>query len=132
MIEIPKYIYEEMISYVRSKLPNEACGILAGTDNCVKRIYKMRNVDESPESYLMDPHEQIRVMKDIRENNMKMLAIFHSHPYTPARPSEKDIDMAFYDDVHYIIISFMTNIPDVKAFKIIEKTTTMEKIIIKD
>lgn len=56
MIEIPKNIYEEMISYVRSKLPNEACGILAGTDNCVKRIYKMRNVDESPESYLMDPH----------------------------------------------------------------------------
>ncbi len=132
MIRIPKTIYDEIISYANSKLPNEACGILAGINNLVKKIYKMRNVEESPESYLMDPHEQIRVMKDIRENNMKMLAIFHSHPKTPARPSAKDINMAFYDDVFYIIVSFMNKIPDVKAFKIIGKSVTLEKILIED
>lgn len=132
MIKIPKSIYEEMILYANSKLPNESCGILAGFDSLVTKIYKMRNVVESPESYLMDPREQIKVMKEIRENNLKMLAIFHSHPKTPARPSKKDIDMAFYDDVFYIIISFMNDVPDMRAFKIIEKNISREQILILD
>lgn len=132
MIKIPKNIYQEMILYANSKLPNESCGILAGLDNCIKKIYKMRNIEESPEKYLMDPQEQIKVMKDIRQNNLKMIAIFHSHPSTPARPSKEDIDMAFYEDVYYIIISFMKDIPEVKAFKIIGENVSASEIIILD
>jgi proteasome lid subunit RPN8/RPN11 len=47
-----------------------------------------------------------------------MIAIFHSHPHIPARPSEKDIKMAFYPNIYYIIISFLMIPPSIKAFEI--------------
>lgn len=47
-----------------------------------------------------------------------MLSIYHSHPYSPARPSKKDIEMAFYEDICYIIVSLQKKIPEIKAFKI--------------
>ncbi len=118
MIKIPVSIKQKMVSHCLSQLPNEACGILAGQDNTVTHIYLMENIEKSPESFLMDPKEQLQVFKDIRAKNLKMIAIFHSHPYTPARPSEKDIKMAFYPDIYYIIISFEKIPPSMKAFEI--------------
>lgn len=115
---IPEGIFEEMIAHCRENYPNEACGILAGIGNEVKKIYKMTNIDHSPVSYMLDSKEQFKVMKDIRMNNLSMLAIFHSHPSSAALPSKKDVDLAFYDEVVYIIISLMDRETVVKGFLI--------------
>lgn len=130
MLKIPENIYNKMISHCISELPNEACGILAGIKNVVNKIYMMTNIEKSPESFLMDPKEQIQVLKDIRESKLEMLAIFHSHPSTPARPSQKDIKMAFYEDIYYIIISLKGLVPETKAFKIYDNSVK-EEIIVK-
>ena len=127
-INIPQAIYDKMILHVKDS-PNESCGILAGYENTVERIYRMNNVDESPVSYMMDSMEQLQVMKDIRTNGLKMLAIYHSHPQATAYPSTKDIRLAFYSDTVYIIIGFAGGI-SVRAF-IIEEDNVMEVEIIK-
>lgn len=120
-----------MIAHCKDGYPNEACGILAGSGNEVSKIYKMTNIENSPVSYFMDSNEQFKVMKDMRENNLSMLAIFHSHPSSAAYPSAKDVSLAFYDDAVYIIVSLMGKEPVVKAFSIMEGDIKEVKIIIK-
>ena len=80
----------------------------------------MTNIENSPVSYFMDSREQFKVMKDIREKNLSMLAIFHSHPSSPAYPSAKDLTLAFYEDSIYIIVSLMEKEPAAKGYSMRE------------
>jgi proteasome lid subunit RPN8/RPN11 len=128
---ISRAIFDEMISHCRENFLNEACGILAGKDEDVSKIYKMTNIEKSPVSYFMDSKEQFKVMKDIRENNLAMLAIFHSHPSSPAYPSAKDVSLAFYEDCIYVIVSLIEKEPVVKGFLIKEGNIKEIEIIIK-
>ncbi|MBI3990541.1 MAG: M67 family metallopeptidase [Candidatus Omnitrophica bacterium] len=110
-----------MIAHAKNEYPNEACGILAGKTGNVEKAYKMANADKSPESYLMDPKEQFSVMKDMRKNDWELLGIYHSHVASPARPSATDIEMAFYPDAAYLIISLSDmDKPVIRSFSIKE------------
>jgi proteasome lid subunit RPN8/RPN11 len=71
----------------------------------VERFYKMTNVDQSSDHFMMEPKEQFKVVKDIRSAGLEMLAICHSHPTTPARPSKEDIRLALTPNVTYVIVS---------------------------
>ncbi len=119
-----------MIVHCRQGYPNEACGILAGRDTAITRIYKTTNTEKSPVSYLMDPAEQFRVMKDLRENNLSMVAIFHSHPSSPAYPSSRDVALAFYEDTLYLIVSLIGKEPVLKGYSMREGKITEVNISI--
>jgi proteasome lid subunit RPN8/RPN11 len=68
---------------------------------------------------MMEPKEQFATVKDIRSAGLEMLAIYHSHPETPARPSAEDIRLALTPNVIYVIISLQnTNGSAVKGFGI--------------
>jgi|MudIll2142460700_1097286.scaffolds.fasta_scaffold00895_6 proteasome lid subunit RPN8/RPN11 len=118
---IPQLIFDEMIAHCKKGYPYEACGILAGKGNMVSKIYAMTNIEKSPVSYLLDSQEQFNVMKDMRENNLSMVAIFHSHPSSAAYPSYTDVNLAFYEDVIYVIVSLVESTPVVKGFSIKER-----------
>lgn len=119
-IVIPAQILADMIAHCKANYPNEACGILAGNGSEVSKIYKMTNIENSPVTYMLDSKEQFKAMKDMRENNLSMLAIFHSHPSSGAYPSAKDVSLAFYEDCVYIIVSLMEKEPVAKGFLIKE------------
>ena len=105
MIRIPKAIHEELVAHAREGFPLEICGILGGVDNEVSAIYRMTNTDASNEHFMMDPKEQFAVVKDLRAKGLTMLANYHSHPESPARPSGEDIRLALTPGVSYLIIS---------------------------
>jgi proteasome lid subunit RPN8/RPN11 len=131
MIEIPRLIYDDMIAHAREGFPLEVCGILGGTWDKVSKIYRMTNTDASNEHFMMDPKEQFTVVKDLRANEQWMLAIYHSHPETPARPSEEDIRLALTPMVSYIIISLADpDVPVMKSFKIDLGIAKEEEIVI--
>ncbi|MHC4112333.1 MAG: M67 family metallopeptidase [Planctomycetota bacterium] len=116
-LEIPNIIFEQMITQVKAEAPIEACGILAGNDNRVEKLYKMTNADKRSDHFMMEPTEQFKVVKDIRSAGLEMLAIYHSHPETPARPSAEDNRLALTPDVTYIIVSLQNgDHPAVKGF----------------
>ena len=124
-LEIPSDIFERMLEQARAEAPIEACGILAGRDGRVEKLYTMRNADQSRYHCMMEPKEQFAVVKDIRAAGLKMLAVYHSHPETPARPSEEDIRLALMPDVVYVIISLRNaDAPTVKGFIINDHTIT--------
>lgn len=119
MLQISHAIHDDMIAHAKEGFPLEVCGILGGSGESISTIYRMTNTDASNEHFMMDPKEQFAVIKDLRAKGLAMLAIYHSHPETPARPSEEDIRLALTPDVSYVIISLAdAAAPDIKSYKI--------------
>ena len=119
VIEIPEDIREAMISHAKDEVPNEACGILAGRSGRVEHFYAMRNADDSPVTYRLDPTEQIRVFNEIEDKGWELVGIFHSHTQSQAYPSETDRRQAFYPEAHYVLVSLANSkAPDLRAFLI--------------
>ena len=127
MIRIPQAIHDDMIAHARNGFPLEVCGIVGGTGESVSVLYRMTNTDASNEHFMMDPKEQFAVIKDLRAKGLAMLAVYHSHPETPARPSEEDIKLALTPDVSYLIISLAdAAVPDIKSYKISSGNVQLE------
>lgn len=99
----------EVVATIREQAireaPNEACGYLRGTGTRVAGIIPMTNVDESPEHFTLDPGEQFAALKSARDVGETLLAVYHSHPETPARMSDEDILLANDVRIIYVICS---------------------------
>ncbi len=119
-----------MIAHARQDFPLEVCGILGGVDGVVSAHYQLTNTDKSNEHFTMEPKEQFAVVKDLRGKGLVMLAIYHSHPETPARPSEEDIRLALTPDVSYVIVSLAAATADVRSYRIEGGAVTQEVITI--
>lgn len=128
MIKIRKGIVNQMIDHVRMGLPNEACGYLAGKDGIVEKSFQMINTDHSPEHFSFDPSEQFKVMREVRKQGLSIIANYHSHPSTPARPSQEDIRLANDPDISYVIISLAEKRPVLKSFRIQNNQVETEDI----
>ena len=101
-------VFEKMLEAARRAAPLEACGLLGGAEDCATAFYELANTDESGEHYSMAPQEQFAAIKDMREKGIHMLAIWHSHPATPARMSDEDLRLAYTPDAVYAILSLAT------------------------
>ena len=131
MIKVPSLIYDEIVSQAYNELPNETCGLLAGTETEVVKRFAMTNTDHSPEHFSFDPAEQFQVLRAARSEGLQVIANFHSHPETPSRPSVEDIRLAYDPNILYFIVSLATEIPVIKAFRIQEgKVSEVEILII--
>jgi proteasome lid subunit RPN8/RPN11 len=119
MLHLSKNHLGEVIKHCQKEYPKEACGILAGKDGLVKRVYPMKNREESETRYFIDPKEQFKVMKEMRKDQLELLAIYHSHVKSEAFPSKTDVDLAFYPEALYMIISLVDfDQPIVRTFQI--------------
>ncbi len=93
-----------MIAYVDTHAPLESCGLLAGRDSKVEKIFFVQNQAQSAVRFVMDPIEQLNAFEWIDSNGMDLLGIFHSHPAGPETVSPTDIAEAAYA-VTYIILA---------------------------
>ena len=120
---------EEMIQHALAEHPNEACGLLAGKDGRVEKVYQMTNAEHSPVTYRLDPEEQYRAFMEIEEEGWELLAIYHSHSHSPAYPSATDLELAFYPDSLYLIISLADRArPIIRAFRIVKGMIEEERV----
>lgn len=130
-MKIARAAYEAIVTHANAGFPNEACGILAGkpAEETSTVYYPMRNLDESSISYFMDPKEQLGVFKRMREEGLEMRGIVHSHVASEAYPSQKDVRLAFYPDVSYLIVSLSDRErPVLRSFRIAEEAVSEEKL----
>jgi len=106
MLKIPEQLWQEIITHLRTLSPEEGCGLLGGTKEGVKSHYPGANIHETPQkNYRLDPHDQFRIMKEMRRKKEELLAIYHSHPTTPPEPSATDLELAYSPEVCNLIIS---------------------------
>ncbi len=134
MIYLTEQQVRMLIKHSKRELPDEACGILVG--RCVGKgekkaetLYQMTNTDKSSRTFFMNPKEQLKVMKEIRNLGLQMVGIYHSHPETEAYPSIRDVEFAYYPGVSYIIVSLKDeDNPSIRSFEIEEGKVTEEKV----
>lgn len=111
MIKLTRSDYEKLLAHAEKELPDEACGLIAGTiegdDKLIKKVYLLTNTDHSNEHFSMDPKEQLAAIKDMRANGLVPLGNWHSHPESPSRPSEEDKRLAYDSKASYMILSLM-------------------------
>ncbi len=129
MLYLKKELFKKMLKHSLQEFPNEACGILAGSQERAKKVYEMTNVEKSPEIFFMDASEQLKVMKEIRSRGEEMVGIYHSHVVSLAYPSSHDVELALYPEASYVIISIKDKKnPSVRSFKIVEGKITEEEL----
>ena len=125
MLKIPQHIYDDMIAHARTDSPSKSAGFSAAGRDTIAAIYRMTNTDQSNEHFMMDPREQFAVVKELRTAGLEMSAIYHSHPETPARPSEEDIRLALTPGISHVIVSLAAaGQPVVRSFKITTASLT--------
>jgi len=122
---LPAPIREALIDWLRGALPDEGCGLLvsdrsAEDGGLPRRFVGMRNAAASPYRYLMDAEEQLRVLLEIDDADEVVWAIVHSHVASPPRPSATDVGLATYPGALYLILSFASEPPDLRAWTIVE------------
>ena len=129
-IHILQSIRAKILAHAQRELPIEACGYLAGKDGVVTRIFELTNIDQSNEHFSFDPKEQFNVMRTTRNEGLELIANYHSHPESPARPSIEDIRLAYDPEISYVIVSMAAELPDVKSFLIRKGEVEREEIVV--
>lgn len=110
---------DALISHAREEFPNECCGLIAGRDGAATRVLPATNAEGTPFMYVMDPREQMQLMDDIDDADEDLLAIYHSHTRSAAYPSRTDVDLAFFADPLYVIVSLQDpDAPVIRAFRL--------------
>ena len=78
----------------------------------------MENIDHSPEHFSFAPKDQFAALKYARQNDLKILANWHSHPASPSRPSQEDLRLANDPTIRYAILSLHEGV-HLNSFKIL-------------
>jgi proteasome lid subunit RPN8/RPN11 len=69
------------------------------------------------------------VFVEIEESGLELVGIYHSHPQSPAYPSPRDVDMAYYPEAAYLIVSLgEMEAPIMRAFRIEDEQITEQVI----
>lgn len=122
IIRMDADLYDQMVDYAKEHLPEEACGLIAGTEDesgrHIKKIYYLENTDHAEDHFTLNPKDQMVAIKDMRSLGLKPLGNWHSHPSSPSRPSVEDISLAYDSKASYMILSLMAEYPVLNSFHI--------------
>jgi proteasome lid subunit RPN8/RPN11 len=120
---------DALIAHAREEFPNECCGLIAGQDGAATRVLPATNSEGTPFMYVMDPREQMQLMDDIDDAGEDLLAIYHSHTRSAAYPSRTDVDLAFFAEPLYVIVSLQDpDQPVIRAFRLDRSAPEGEQI----
>jgi proteasome lid subunit RPN8/RPN11 len=91
--------------------PYECCGLLLGrfgaTGKIVRETYPISNAREESAKrnrFLITPEELLKGESYARTNDLEVVGFYHSHPDSPAVPSQYDLEHA-WPTYSYIIVS---------------------------
>ena len=109
MIKVPASLLRQIYDHTEASYPNECCGLMIGEFGESKIVHAFRtcrnlNTDRSRDRYNMDPRDWLRVEREFENSPWEIIAIYHSHPDHPSKPSQTDTDAA-HALYSYVIIS---------------------------
>ena len=110
---VPGEIRQALVEHAQSELPNEACGLVVVLEGVAERYVPGRNAAASPYRFELEVDPETWFLEDEGYE----LAVFHSHPSSPARPSRTDVEnIGLWERKPYLILSAASG--DLAAFTI--------------
>ncbi len=116
--------WEQMLAHLRSVLPAEGCGLLAGAAGCSTAVFPVLNLLQSPVRFRMDPQQQAEAFIAMQAQDWDLLAIYHSHPNGPAHPSATDLAEFYYPESFALIWSPESGSWECRGFTILDGVIT--------
>ena len=111
MIQIDQKQIEQIRAHGVRDYPYECCGLLLGRyeadGKVVQETYPISNAREESAKrnrFLIEPQELMRGERYARDHDLEVVGFYHSHPDSPAVPSQYDLEHA-WPTYSYIIVS---------------------------
>ena len=114
---LPRFIADAIVVQARAEQPNEACGLIVGSDawtvgGVASRYEACRNRLASPYRYEVHPDDLLRVSVAADDAGEVIWGIVHSHVRSAAVPSPTDIRLAFYPEALHLLVSLAADQSD--------------------
>jgi proteasome lid subunit RPN8/RPN11 len=121
-------MHDDLVAHAREEAPNECCGYIRGRDGVAQEVVRAENVRSSPYGYELD-HRSLFAVNELDEHGYDV-AVYHSHPRSPAEPSQTDINLAHYPHWSYVIVSLAGEEPSVRAWRIADGRVEEESVVL--
>jgi proteasome lid subunit RPN8/RPN11 len=120
---------DTLVAHAREAAPNECCGYARARDSRVEEVFRAENVLETSQryGYKLDSRSLFRTHQ--LEDDGFEVVVYHSHPESPAEPSQTDINLARYPDWRYVIVS-PTHEPNVRCWRIADGRVEEEDVTV--
>jgi [CysO sulfur-carrier protein]-S-L-cysteine hydrolase len=101
-VVIPEAVRAELAACAADEAPNEACGLVVLREGVAERYVRGRNAAASPYRFELEVDPETWYLED----DGFELAVFHSHPASPPRPSRTDVEnVGLWQGRPYLILS---------------------------
>jgi [CysO sulfur-carrier protein]-S-L-cysteine hydrolase len=128
-LDLDRATYDALVAHARSDFPFEVCGLLAHDGGRLVKHWEIPNAARSMTYYSMDPKAMLAAFNEMDDEDWELLAIYHSHTHTEAFPSPTDVELAFYPEAVYLIISLQEpDAPVIRGFDIVDGRIT-ERVV---
>ncbi len=128
-MKLPAALADAIIAHAHAEFPNECCGLIAGHGDQATRVLPATNAEGTPFMYVMDPREQMALMDAIEDADEDLVAIYHSHTRSAAYPSTTDVELAFFSEPLYVIVSLQVpDEPVIRAFRLARSAPAGQQI----
>lgn len=124
MIELNEKIICEISAHAERDHPHECGGMLIGTfaegKKTVVETFPLENAREEEARHdriLILPKDVLRAERYAREKKMDVVGYYHSHPESPAVPSQYDLDHALPVWSYVITSVIKGNVVDVRSWE---------------
>jgi proteasome lid subunit RPN8/RPN11 len=122
-VVIPSAVRSALVEHAEAERPNEACGIVLFRDGVAERYVPAENAAASPYRFEVRADPEVWFLEDEGYD----LAVFHSHPASPARPSRTDVEnIGLWEGRPYVILSLHSG--DLAAFRIVGGAIREERL----
>ena len=106
---LPQALRDEIVAHARAEAPKECCGLIAGANGRATRVIRCTNASPTPEvRYSL---KELRAVIEIEDAGEELVAIYHSHPRSPAHPSPTDRREAHWPVAAYVLVSLRYDRP---------------------
>jgi proteasome lid subunit RPN8/RPN11 len=134
MLRLSAAAYEQMIGHAFDCLPEEACGLMAGTygGEDAPDFHPCRNAAESSKLYTIDGRDMLRIGRAAEDEGLDLVGVMHSHTHTDAYPSPTDVALAVDPTWHYVIVSLKYDSPVLRSYRIADGVIDEEPVVVDD
>ncbi|RZK17848.1 MAG: M67 family peptidase [Pedobacter sp.] len=131
------YINESSASAIKTsaieRFPEECCGFLWGQGNHILVTKEVKNIAGNSEEAFRVSHLDYQAAEEFADRNgLSLLGVYHSHPNSPAIPSDQDIKHAIPYFINLILSVTMFESKEIRCWHMDRKQVLENKLKIKE